>query len=257
MPHRRPRSHRYPGVPLGEAVELARTVEARGLDGLPATPIAEALGFKNIKTNAFSARLSAARQFGLLKLVGDGYGLTDLARAVLHPVAADDTSALRRALFEPPLYGELAARFAGAKVPDPPVLANLLYHHHKITAAAKSVAADAFLASARQAGVLGADGVLRADGAPPDAPDPSSTSPSSNGDPPAEDRTPRVGRKPSDRPRTRAGAPSPVRLDFPLWGPDAGKVIRVRAPEAMTPESFDRFLQALRLHVRIEGPPTG
>ena len=245
MPNRRPRSHRYPGVPLAEAVELARTVESRGLDGLPAPPIAEALGYKNIKSNAFSGTLSAARQFGLLRLEAGGYALTELAREVLHPVAPDDASALRRALREPPLYAELTTRFAGSKVPEPPVLANLLYHQHKITAAAKAAAAESFLTSARQAGLLGDDGVLRPEGGPAPA---SASVPAET--PSVKPREPRPRRPDPDRSR------SAVRLDLPLWGPDAGKLIRFRAPASMTPESLDRFLQALRLHVRIEEPPT-
>ena len=67
-PHRqkRERSTRYPGVTLAEALKLCESVEDLGVDGLSAPDIASALGYKNIKTNTFSARLSAARQFGLL-----------------------------------------------------------------------------------------------------------------------------------------------------------------------------------------------
>ena len=35
--------------------------------------------------------------------------------------------------------------------------------------------------------------------------------------------------------------------------PDQGKTIRLRAPPTMTAASFERFLQTLRLLVRIEG----
>ena len=45
-----------------------------------------------------------------------------------------------------------------------------------------------------------------------------------------------------------------VRIDLRLWGSDAGKAIRVRAPEVITPESFERLIQTLRLHLRIEEP---
>src|SRR5437588_3044077 len=83
---KRERSTRHPSVPLAESVELCKFIEARGLDGLTAADIATALGYKNIKTNTFSARLSAARQFGLLALKQEGYSLTPLARSILHPV---------------------------------------------------------------------------------------------------------------------------------------------------------------------------
>ena len=57
---KRERSTRYPGVHLAEALKLCESIDELGLDGLMAADIASALGYKNIKTNTFSARLSAA-----------------------------------------------------------------------------------------------------------------------------------------------------------------------------------------------------
>src|SRR3954451_10052419 len=114
---RRERSTRYPGVGLAESVKLAESIDGLGLDGLTATAIASALGYKNIKTNTFSARLSAARQFGLLTLTGDGYALTPLAREILHPIDPSALPRLRRqAMLKPPLYAELAERLSGKRV---------------------------------------------------------------------------------------------------------------------------------------------
>src|SRR5262249_52395697 len=95
--------------------------------------------------------------------------------------------------------------------------------------------AESFLESARFAGALADDGIFRPDGresiaSPSDTP--STTSPA-----------------PTAAPR-RKGAD--VRLDLRLWGPDVGKVIRLRAPEAITRASFERFLSAFRLLIHIE-----
>jgi hypothetical protein len=238
---RRARSARYPGVALGEALAFCRQVDAKGHDGQAAPALAAALGHANVRTNTFSARLSAARQFGLMTLDGERYRLTPLAKSILHPVDPEGVPALlRRALAEPPLYGAILARLANRPVPDAATLANLLYHDERITANAKDQAAEAFLASARFAGALGEDGVLRPEGTPATAPAPAKAKPKPGDDPPPR----RAGRH---------AARSPVRLDLPLWGEDAGKVIKVRAPESMTKASLDRFLAALRLHVRIEG----
>src|SRR5205814_6279900 len=87
---KRERSARYPGGPLAESVGLCKFIDGHGLDGLTAADIASALGYRNVKTNTFSARLSAARQFGLLDLNDEGYALTPLARAILHPVDPAD-----------------------------------------------------------------------------------------------------------------------------------------------------------------------
>ncbi len=236
---RRERSTRYPGVPLSDCVEMCKFIESRGLDGLTSADIATALGYKNIKTNTFSARLSAARQFGLLTLANDGYGLTSLAKSILHPVdPAELPKFYRQALVEPPIYADLVERLADKRVPDVAILGNVLYHNHQIIASAKEAAAEAFLASARFAGALGDDLILRLN--------PAATAaivPVALPEPP-----------PAARPAVKA--PADVRIDLRLWGEDAGKVIRVRAPESITAESFDRLLQALRLHIRIE-PTSG
>ncbi len=245
---RRERSARYPGVPLADAIELVRFLDERGLDGLPASEIALALGYKNVKTNTFSARLSSARQFGLLTLSDEGYGLTGSARALIHPVNPDDPARLKRQLFlEPPLYADLAERLEGKRVPEPAILANLLYHHYQITASAKQAAADAFLQSARDAGVLGEDGVFRTE-----APS-GSASLADSGSRREQDRPlPVVS---TARSKSTQGKPAEVRLDLKLWDQDRGKTIRVRAPESISRASFERFLQAFRLLVRIDDGP--
>ncbi len=244
---KRERSTRYPGVPLADGVELCRFIESKGLDGLTAADVATSLGYKNIKTNTFSARLSAARQFGLLVLKDEGYSLTPLARSILHPLDPAELPRLyRQALMEPPLYAELAAQFAEKKLPEASILGNVLYHNHQIIATAKQVAAEAFLESARFAGALGEDHVLRPSGLAPTLPESSPTSANGQAAPGHALAAPVA--------EARRERSSDVRIDLRLWGSDAGKAIRVRAPEVITPDSFERLLQTLRLHLRIEEP---
>jgi hypothetical protein len=234
-------------VSLAECLKLCGAIEDRGVDGLPAADIAAALGYKNIKTNTFSARLSAARQFGLLTLTGDGYAQTPLARAILHPVKPSELPRLfRQALVKPPLYAELAGRLAGKKVPEAAILGNVLYHNHHITASAKQSAAEAFLESARFAGALGDDGVFHPEG--PLAPTPAEPV-GTAGAVAAPVSDPATAVAPAPRAR-----PADVRLDLRLWGADEGKTVRLRAPQSITPASFERFLQAFRLLVRVEEP---
>jgi hypothetical protein len=265
---KRERSTRYPGVDLAESLKLCESIEQLGVDGLTSADIATALGYKNIKTNTFSARLSAARQFGLLTLTGDGYGLTPLARAILHPVDPDELPRLyRQALLKPPLYAELAERLGGRKVPEAAILGNVLYHHHQIIASAKQSAAEAFLASARFAGALGEGGVFLPGGVDRQSPPESSATPPGTLAGSSPGLTLGVARAavapPIALPAALGAAappivrerPADVRLDLRLWDADMGKTIRLRAPQSISSASFDRFLQAFRLLVRIDDAP--
>ena len=244
---RRERSTRYPGVNLSESLKFCESIDNLGLDGMSASTIAAGLGYKNIKTNTFSARLSAARQFGLLSLTGDRYTLSPLARAILHPVDPGELTALyRQALLKPPLYAELAERLAGKRVPEATILGNVLYHNHQIIISAKQAAAEAFLESAQFAGALGEDHVLLpASGHAAAPPTPAPAVADAAGRRPAVPAPAREGRR-------SAAAEAEVRLDLQLWDADEGKTIRIRAPRTITAASFERFLQALRLLVRIQ-----
>jgi hypothetical protein len=218
----RVRSARYPGVGLEQCVGLCRVLADKRVDGLPAAAIAAALGHHNVRTNSFSAALSAARQFGLLLLRDQGYGLTALARSILEEAqAAQRQARYQQALGQPPLYAALIERLAGRALPEATALAGVVQRAYPVSPAASGVAAEMFLASARFAGAVGADGVLRLG----------------------------VSTEPLARP-----AMADVTLELPLWGADQGKVIQLRAPAAITAESFERLLQAVRLHVRVEEP---
>ena len=236
---RRERSTRYPGVPLSECLKICESIAELGVDGFSSEDIATSLGYKSIKTNTFSARLSASRQFGLLELKGEGYHLSPLAKEILHPVDLADVPRLRRQAFlKPPLYTELADRFDGKKVPEATILGNVLYHNHQIIATAKQAAAEAFLESARYCQILGDDSVFHVEGI---------------GEPVIE-TPPATSRQVAASPAPRRPRSNDARLDLQLWDADEGKTIRLRAPRSISAASYERFLQAFRLLVRVEEP---
>lgn len=249
---RRERSARYPGVGLAETINLCRFIDERGLDGLTAADIASALGYSNIKTNTFSARLSAARQFGLIDLKDEGYHLTRLAKSILHPQDRSDVGhLLRQALATPPIFAELIQRLDQKRVPDAAILANVLYHNYEIIASAKEAAAESFLDSARFAGVIGPDQILRREAAPPSVTAVADASPPEVNAGAVKARSQANGGERGRQERTAAASTNGVRIDLKLWGRDQGKIVRVRAPESMTNDSFERLIQTLRLHVQL------
>jgi hypothetical protein len=159
--HRR-RSARYPAASLSQTIAFVRGIEARRTDGTTAEAIARATGYRNIRTRSFSARLSSARQFGLLGMHRGIYTLTERGRALAKPTEADDKGSLMlQAFLAPPLYAELALSLAGRPLPDAAALASRLERGHEIAPAARERAAEVFLASAREAGVVDSENVLR------------------------------------------------------------------------------------------------
>ena len=273
---RRERSARYPGAPLSDALELVRDMSQRGVDGLPSASVAAAMGYKNIKTHTFSAKLSAARQYGLITLRDGCYWLTELARSILHPLDPLRVPALRRQAFLlPELNAELCEKLEGRKVPELPALANWLYHNHQITASAKDAAAEVFLATAREVGALGDDGILRSGAVslPESAADSRIAEDLPAETPPRRVPGPAAG-KPATAPPARPASPvnlaeiepratiavpqerlvpeNAVSFDLRLWGKDEGKQIRVLAPESISRSSLDRLLQTFKLMVRVE-----
>ena len=265
---KRERSARYPAVPLAEAVAFVRQMDELGIDGLTSPQIASAMGFKNVKTNTFSGRLSSARQFGLLGLADQNYSLTELARRIIHPMDPDEEPGLLlQACQSPPLFAELMKQYAGKRLPEPEILGNVLMHKHQITASAKLAAAESFYASIQHAGVLDETRILdaRVTQAPgavvatqPEVRPAAVVKPVKPTVVPAAPVEVPVA---SPRPRpvaARQAKPDEVRLDLTLWDADEGKRVRLRAPSSMTQASLERFMQAVRLAVKVvDGPGRG
>ena len=260
---RRERSARYPSTPLEDAITFCRQIDELGVDGLSSAQIASAMGYRNVKTNTFSGRLSSARQFGLIDLSDQNHSLTQLAKRIIHPMDPDEIPGLiRQACQSPPLYAELLRQYAGKRLPEPEILGNLLMHKHHITAVAKSIAAEAFFASIKYAGILlenrlvdesAGESALIVVSKPsmPASPRPAARPTRAITEPEAETTF-----RHSDLPiqRNHSGKPMPeneVRLDLALWDSDQGKHIRLRAPSSISRASYDRFIQALQLAVRI------
>ena len=225
------------------------------------------MGYRNVKTNTFSGRLSSARQFQLIVLNDQNYSLTELALRIIHPIDPGEVSQLlRQACLAPHLYAELIRHYAGKRLPEAEILGNLMMHKYQITASAKSSAADAFLDSLRFVGMMndqrlvesisGADsGFSLAESRVAGSVATASSAPAASVNEPVAKAA--IAQMPTAR-RSEIARPKPeneVRLDLTLWDSDQGKRIRLRAPSTVTRSSMARFLEALRLAVRVVDDP--
>lgn len=265
---RRERSARYPSVPLQDAIAFCRQIDELGIDGLGAGQIATAMGYRNVKTNTFSGRLSSARQFQLIVLNDQNYSLTELALRIIHPIDPAEVPHLsRQACQSPHLYSELIRHYAGKRLPEAEILGNLLMHKYQITASAKAAAAEAFLESLRYVGLMNDQRIVESVTAGQelafsltDTKPPGPSAPFTPARPIAQtESAPKVHHSGGSANRGASAArprqENEVRLDLTLWDSDQGKRIRLRAPATVTRSSMDRFLESLRLAVRVVDDP--
>lgn len=109
------------------------------------------------KTNSFKSKISTCKQFGLLKSAG-GAGtlqLTELSRRYLYPTSDQEKEDIaKQAFLTSPLYSKLVEKYSNLAVPSVERLSNILLQDFRITQAAKDTAAEQFILSADQIGIL-------------------------------------------------------------------------------------------------------
>ncbi len=151
------------GERLVEAIAKAGGTEASEDDAM------KAINLQSKSSRSWTYRLSTAIQFGLVQKTGRGEAtrvfITSLGRMISMPESPDEVQVARmRAFLTPPLYQQLAKRYAGAPLPDAKGLANVLARDFAILPSVSEVAAEAFIESARHAGAVGSNGRLSANG---------------------------------------------------------------------------------------------
>lgn len=149
------RSAPYPRATWNDCLEFARTVSSFNLKAVSAFDVAQKYGINNVGAKSFSSKLSTSKQFGLITTSGrDTIHLTETCKRILFPTG-EDTNAIARACFGmPPLYTKLIAAYDGKAVPSKELLANILMNDHRIQKSVKDQAAQIFLDSARQLGLI-------------------------------------------------------------------------------------------------------
>lgn len=117
------------------------------------------------KTKSFTYYLSSAIQFGLMKKEKDEYEITPLGNSVLYPPNGEyGLSEDRKIAFKnPPFYKRLVEQYKDLSIPDFPILRNV-FQNMGIVPSVLDEAVNAFLESARLAGVLTEDNRLVLDG---------------------------------------------------------------------------------------------
>lgn len=155
----REKSALYPAVTIKDCIDFVETVDSFKSRTVAYRAVADKYGLSSITTKSFTQKIGSAKQYGLITTSNATIQLTDLARNMLYPVE-DNVRTLRCECFSlPPLYAALIAEYDGKAIPPENILANLLMSKHKISKAAKDVAAKVFIQNAEELGLISA-GVL-------------------------------------------------------------------------------------------------
>ena len=151
----REKSALYPAVMWNECVDLIQKIDSFKLRAVSYQALAEKYGLTSTTTKSFSARIGAAKQFGLITTAqGSTVQLTDTSKRILYPIGDEIRDVELSCFAQPPLYAKLISKYDGAAVPPAAILANILMNEYRITRAVKDNAAKCFIGSAEQLDIL-------------------------------------------------------------------------------------------------------
>lgn len=151
----REKSALYPGMTWNECIDLIQKVNSFNLRAVSYQAVAEKYGLTSTTAKSFTARIGAAKQFGLITTAqGSTIQLTDASKRILYPTG-DETKEVKLSCFaQPPLYTKLISKYDGTALPSVAILANILMNEYRITRAVKDNAAKCFIESAEQLDIL-------------------------------------------------------------------------------------------------------
>lgn len=163
---------KYPYYSLTKMIEFVTAVRRAGGSEAPDSDVMRELNLSQKTERLWGYGVPAATYFGLIERVGRGdegrIKLTELANRIALPGTPEEARAAKvAAVLKPELYAKLLERFAGHPVPSRDGLKNILHRDYKIVESMAPIAADAFLESIKEAGLVTADNVVLSPTQPP------------------------------------------------------------------------------------------
>ena len=158
------RSARYPSATWEECKEFLAKLDGLGGNGASLDILAQACGLKNPKTKSFQSKISSSRMFGLIRIKDGTASLTDEGRSLLYPTEPD-IRPLELVLFaQPKLYNDLLKAYESKSLPRRDLFENILVKDYGLSDVSKRRAAECFIASAEELGIM-ENGVVSYDAA--------------------------------------------------------------------------------------------
>lgn len=149
------KSAQYPKATWNDCLEFVKTVSAFNLKAVSYGEVAKKYGLNSPTAKSFTSKVSTCKQFGLITTAGGNtIQLTDTCKRILFPTGEDISSTIRACFGMPTLYNKLIAAYDGKAIPSKDLLANILMNDHKIQKSVKDHAAQMFIESAEQLGLI-------------------------------------------------------------------------------------------------------
>lgn len=160
------RSALYPYFTLANCIGFIELIDKHGGKEVSESTLLDTLKLANRQTRTYTGKISSSKQFGLVTTKGSLVGITDAGRRLLYPTEGETErrNLIGKAFSSPSLYKRLVERFGGKALPPEDLLGNVLMNEYGISKAAKDRAAKVFVRSAKYAGLLSEDNVLRVSG---------------------------------------------------------------------------------------------
>lgn len=147
----REKSVLYPGATWAECIELIKKISSFNLKVVSYQELAKKYGLSSTTTKSFTAKIGAAKQFGLVTTAqGNTIQLTDASKKLLYPTGESVRGVELTCFAQAPLYSKLISKYDGMALPAQELLANILMNEYRITRSVKDSAAKCFLESAEQ-----------------------------------------------------------------------------------------------------------
>lgn len=147
----REKSALYPGATWAECIELIKKISSFNLKAVSYQELAKKYGLSSTTTKSFTAKIGAAKQFGLVTTAqGNTIQLTDASKKLLYPTGESVRGVELTCFAQAPLYSKLISKYDGMALPAQELLANILMNEYRITRSVKDSAAKCFLESAEQ-----------------------------------------------------------------------------------------------------------
>ena len=150
---------KFPYYDLADSIRVASVLHEQAGGSCQPDQLAALMNHRGVKSGAFTSRVGAARQFGLVERTSTGtLRLSSRGRAIVAPGHGEsDSEAKVEACLDVDLFAKVFDHYQGSTLPEPIGLENAIQAAFGVVPGRAKTAVRVLLNSAREAGLLTGD----------------------------------------------------------------------------------------------------